>query len=218
MMRNQRQNILLIGAPGSGKGTQALKLVSEYKLKHLSTGDLFRRHIKEGTSLGLLAKSYMDQGQLVPNQVTNDMVESFVKNTDINKGIVFDGFPRNLSQAQAFDQILKIHNRTLDKVLYLEISAEQIIERLTGRLYAPQSGRVYHIKNDPPQRPGFCDQSGETLVTRKDDNKELILSRLKVFHRETKPLLDYYKQKNLMNIILAELSPEEVYKNILKAV
>ena len=210
-------NILFIGAPGSGKGTQAKNLISKTKLRHLSTGDLFRKNLKENTSLGQLAKSYIDKGHLVPDSVTNDMVESFLEGISLNKGIVFDGFPRNLSQAVALDQILNKTGRTLDKVLFLKISDDQIVQRLTGRLWAPKSSCVYHIKNKPSKRSGFCDQSGEVLVTRSDDREEVVRFRLRVFHENTKPLLNYYKKKHLLQSISAEFSPNEVFDHILQA-
>ena len=210
-------NILLIGAPGSGKGTQAEKLVSKKGLRHLSTGDLFRKNLKEGSSLGQKAKSYIDKGQLVPDQVTNDMVKSFLQSLLIDEGLVLDGFPRNLSQAEALSGFLNKTGRKLDKAIFLKISDEKIVERLSGRLWAPKSGCVYHIKNHPPKKAGFCDQSGEALVTRSDDKEETLRARLKVFHKNTKPLVDYYKKQKLLKILSAELSPEELFCHIEQA-
>ena len=210
------QNVLLVGAPGSGKGTQALKLVHQKKWVHLSTGDLFRSHIKQKTNLGLLAKSYIDKGQLVPNQVTNDMAEDFVKKILQETGIVFDGFPRNLSQAGALEIILSHNNRQLHKVIFLEISDKRVIERLSGRLYAPKSGLVYHVKNKPPKTEGVCDISGEALITRPDDAEKVIQSRLNVFHQDTKPLLNYYKKQKLLQVVNANFSMEQVFNSILQ--
>lgn len=210
-------NVLFIGAPGSGKGTQAAKLISQKNLIHLSTGDLFRKNLKEKTPLGQLAKSYIDKGHLVPDQVTNDMVKDFIKSIPQDKGIVFDGFPRSLSQAIALDMILKETDRKLDKVIFLKIPDEQIVKRLTGRLWAPNSGCVYHIKNNPPKQAGFCDESGEALVTRSDDREEVLRSRLNVFHKNTKPLLNHYEKKGLLKNISAGASPKEVFHQILQA-
>jgi len=211
-------NILFIGPPGSGKGTQARKLVSKKNLKHLSTGDLFRKNLEEQTTLGQLAKSYIDKGELVPDQITNDMVEAFLKGLPESQGVVFDGFPRNLSQAEAFDRILKNTNRKLDQVIFLKASDDVIVERLSGRLWAPKSGCVYHIKNNPPKRAGVCDQSGEPLITREDDRGEVIIqSRLRVFQENTTPLLKHYEGKGVLKSISATLSSEEVFNQILQA-
>ena len=210
-------NILFIGPPGSGKGTQASKLLSKKRLRHLSTGDLFRKHLKEESELGKLIKPYMVKGALVPDQITNDMVEDFLKNLPKEENLLFDGFPRTLFQAKALDQMLKQANRTLDKVIFFDVSDDVIIERLTGRLWAPKSGCVYHIKNNPPKRIGFCDQSGETLVSREDDKKEVICSRLKAFHDNTKALLDYYEERKLLKKVPAISSSEEVFIQLLRA-
>ncbi len=210
-------DILLIGAPGSGKGTQAVRLVSHKNLAHLSTGDLFRKNLKEKTALGLTAKSYIDKGALVPDEVTNGMVKNFVTGVSQDKGIVFDGFPRNFSQAEALQKICDETDRELNKVIFLDVSDDMIVERLTGRLWAPTSGCVYHVKNNPPKRKGFCDKSDEPLITREDDKEEVIRSRLEVFHQNTKPLLTYYKKKGLLKKIKAELSPEKVFHQIQQA-
>lgn len=211
-------NIVLIGAPGSGKGTQAKKLVSKKKLKHLSTGDLFRQNLQEGTPLGQKAKSYIEQGLLVPDAVTNDMVKLFLQSVSESQGIIFDGFPRNLSQAKAFEQILSEANRQLDKLIYFKIEDKQVVERLIGRRLASKSGRVYHMKNYPPKRAGVCDESGEPLVTRSDDKEELIRFRLKLFYENTKPLLEYYEQKGCLESLSAEHSPEEIFGQILQII
>ena len=210
------QNILLIGPPGSGKGTQAVKLTQKKKLKHLSTGDLFRANLKQKTDLGLLAKTYIDKGHLVPDQVTNDMVGRFVKEVSTKTGIIFDGFPRNIAQASALKAILSKNSLLLHKAFFLEISDKKVIERLTGRLYAPKSGLLYHIKNKPPKKSGVCDVSGEALITRPDDSEEVIQSRLNVFHQTTKPLLNYYGKENMLEVISADQSSEQVFNSILR--
>ena len=209
-------NVIFIGAPGSGKGTQAENLVKSQNLRHLSTGNLFRAHLKERSPLGLLAKSYIGRGELVPDQLTNDMVEDFLNGVPRGTGVLFDGFPRNLSQAKTLDHLLKKFSRNLKKVIFLDLPDSALVERLTGRLWAPKSGCVYHIRNRPPKRPGFCDQSGEALVTRPDDREELLSSRLKVFHEETRPLLNYYREKNCFTAVEAGARPEEVFQRILK--
>jgi len=208
-------DILLIGIPGSGKGTQALKLVQKKSFFHLSTGDLFRYNLKEKSSLGLLAKSYIDKGQLVPDFLTQDMVRDFIKNIPQTKSIVWDGFPRNLSQSEAFDDILKKNNRSLTKVFYLKLSETEVIERLSGRLYAPKSGLTYHIKNKVPKKKGICDVSGETLISRSDDKKDVIKKRIAVFYEQTKALLNHYKQQNLLIEVEAFVKPDELFQKIL---
>ncbi len=210
-------NILFIGPPGSGKGTQAQKLISKKKLRRVSTGDLFRKNLKERTALGQRAKSYIDKGELVPDQIVNDMVEEILKGLAKAQGALFDGFPRNLSQARALDQILERAGRQLDRAIFLSAPDHLIIERLTGRLWAQKSGCVYHIKNNPPRRAGFCDQSGEALVKREDDRKEVVLSRLRVFHKHTAPLLEHYKKRGLLKSVSADLPPEEVFLRIEQA-
>lgn len=210
-------DILFIGPPGSGKGTQAVKLAERKKLKHLSTGDLFRKHLKEKSSLGQQVQLYIDKGELVPDRLTNDMVEVFLKELSLEEKIIFDGFPRNLFQASALDQMLKQAGRQLAHVFYFEIADDQVVDRLTGRLWAPKSGCIYHIRNKPPQKAGICDQSGEALIVRSDDKEEIVRSRLKVFHENTKPLIDYYEKKGLLNRISAETSPETVFQSLLKA-
>lgn len=209
-------NILLIGAPGSGKGTQAEKLKAEMNLQHLSTGNLFRENFKKNTPLGQTARIYMDKGELVPDEVTNEMVRDFVKNTSAEKGLVFDGFPRNLFQAETLDQILKEANRELNHVIFLDVPDDIIVERLTGRLWAQKSGCIYHIKYNPPKKTGFCDESGEVLITRRDDREDVLRSRLDVFRKETLILLDYYEKKDCLSKIHATGSPEKVFSQILK--
>ena len=152
----------------------------------------------------------------MPDSVTNDMVADFVKKISGGKGFIFDGFPRNLVQAKAFKKILSESCRALNQVIFFEISDQQVIERLTGRLYAEKSGLVYHTKNKPPKKKGVCDVSGETLITRTDDDPEVIKSRLDIFHKNTKPLLGYYKKEKLLETIDAVCSPDKVFNSILK--
>jgi len=211
-------NLVLIGAPGSGKGTQAIKLAESQKFLHLSTGDIFRQNIKNQTKLGLLAKSYIDKGLLVPDLVTQNMIKDFIKDLPIEQNIVWDGFPRNLVQAEAFEALLKEKGWWLFRVIYFKISDEKVIQRLSGRLYAPKSGLSYHSINKPPEKKGFCDVSGEPLISRSDDREEIIRSRLAVFYRETQPLLSYYKKKSLLAEVNADLPPNQVSKQILEQI
>ena len=208
-------NILLIGPPGSGKGTQSQHLASQKKFKHLSTGDIFRKNLKEKTEIGLQAQKYMDQGHLVPDEVTVKMVELSLKETPKETSLVFDGFPRNTFQGKSLDKILKERGQKLDLVLYFEVSDSKIIERLTGRLWAPNSGCIYHIKTNPPKVAGRCDKTGESLIVRKDDKTEVVLARLKVFWKETHPLLDHYEKQGNLKRVNGEESQDGVFKNIL---
>ena len=209
-------DIVLIGAPGSGKGTQAFKLLQKNSAKHLSTGDLFRKHLKQKTKLGLLAQSYIDKGQLVPDGVTNDMVKDFMNSVIEQTLVIWDGYPRNWPQTQAFETLLNQKNRQKKRVFYLKISDKEIINRLSGRLYAPQSGKIYHITNHPPKTKGICDVSGEKLIQRSDDKKELIQARLKVFHELTQALLDYYDQQGVLKEVSASQNPDKVFQDIQK--
>ena len=208
-------DILLIGVPGSGKGTQALKLVQQKNFFHLSTGDLFRKNLKDQTSLGLLAKSYIDKGRLVPDSITQDMIKDFIKEIPQAKNIIWDGFPRNLIQAESFKNLLKEQKRDLAKVFYFKILDNKVIDRLCGRLYAPKSGLTYHIKSKPPKKKDVCDVSGEALVSRPDDRENVIRVRLAVFYKETQPLLDYYKKQKLLSEVGADCSPAELFHKIL---
>ncbi len=207
-------NIFFIGSPGSGKGTQAQRLVSEKKFKHLSTGDIFRKNFKEKTEIGLQAQKYMDQGQLVPDDITVKMVELALKEIPEDVDIIFDGFPRNVFQGKALDKILKERGQKVDLILYFEVSDSKVIERLTGRLWAPKSGCIYHIKTNPPKVAGRCDETGEFLVTRKDDKKEVVLARLKVFWKDTHPLLHYYERQGNLKRIDGEKSPDKIFETI----
>ena len=208
-------DILFIGPPGSGKGTQAQKLLFHKNFSHLSTGDLFRKNLKEKTPLGEEAQTYIKRGALVPDKLTNAMVGEFVREVPLEKGILFDGFPRNFNQSEALEEILKETKRKLNKVFSLILPDDLIVQRLKGRLWAKKSGCVYHTQNNPPKKAGFCDVSGEALVTREDDREELIRLRLEVFHKETKPLLKKYEEKGLLAKIEAEACPEEVFQKIL---
>ncbi len=208
-------NLLLIGPPGSGKGTQAKRLIAEKKFKHLSTGDIFRENLKKKTELGLKVQKYIDQGALVPDEITVKMVELALKEVSKETSVIFDGFPRNTSQGKALDKTLKERNQKLDLILYLEVADSEIIGRLSGRLWAPKSGCIYHIKTNPPKVAGRCDKTGESLVVRKDDKKEVISARLKVFWENTHPLLHYYEKQGNLNKIHGEKSPDEIFKTIL---
>ncbi|MGI9549268.1 MAG: adenylate kinase [Bdellovibrionales bacterium] len=210
-------NLLFIGSPGSGKGTQAQYLVSKKNFKHISTGDIFRKNLKEKTPIGLEAQNYIEKGELVPDTITIKMVELALKNTSMDRDSIFDGFPRNQTQTEAFNEILKNRNQKLDLVLYLKVSDSEVVARLTGRLWAPKSGCIYHIKNKAPKIKGICDQSGEPLIVRKDDQKEVVLDRLKIFWENTEPLLTYFNQQGILKTVDGERPSDQILEDILSA-
>ncbi|WP_053217600.1 adenylate kinase [Virgibacillus senegalensis] len=191
-------NLILMGLPGAGKGTQAEKIVDKYQIPHISTGDMFRLAIKEGTELGKQAKSYMDQGELVPDEVTIGIVRERLSKDDSQKGFLLDGFPRTIAQAEALENLLADMGKTLDYVLHVEVPKEQLIERLTGRRICPTCGATYHVQFNPPETEGICDRDGTELIQRDDDKPETVKKRLEVNVEQTQPMLDYYEQKGYL--------------------
>lgn len=206
--------IILMGPPGAGKGTQAEKLVDLYQIPHISTGDMFRKAQKDGTELGLKAKSYMDQGQLVPDEVTVGIVKERLAEADCKDGFLLDGFPRTVKQADALDHILVDLNMKLDCVLNIEVDKTFLVDRLTGRRVCRLCGATYHIKNKAPRVEGVCDKCGGELYQRGDDTVETVSNRLDVYAEQTAPLIDYYKSKGIMSSIDGSKSMEEVLADI----
>lgn len=211
-------NLVLLGAPGSGKSTQAEHLCQQFNLPHIATGDLFREHLKQGTPLGKLAQPYMDRGELVPDDITNAMVRERLARPDTQAGFLLDGFPRTLPQAEALTEILAGMQRQLMGVLYIKVSDAEIIERLSGRLICRNCQTPYHLKFKPPAKPGICDICGGELYQRDDDKPETIKARLATFHRQTEPLIDYYRRAGLLIEIEGEGEVAEVTANTLTAV
>lgn len=209
-----KMRIVFIGLPGAGKGTQAARIVEGYGIAHLSTGDMFRAAVAEGTELGLKAKQYMDQGQLVPDDVTIGIVRETLSKPDYQKGFLLDGFPRTVPQARALDDILDSLATTLDHVIYIEVSREALVERLTGRRVCRQCGASYHIAFRPPKREGICDVCGGELYQRSDDTPETVGKRLDVNLRQVDALLDYYETKGLVRRVEGERPIDEVYQQI----
>lgn len=195
-------NIILMGLPGAGKGTQAEKIVDNYSVPHISTGDMFRLAIKEQTPLGVEAKSYIDRGELVPDEVTIGIVKERLAQPDCDKGFLLDGFPRTIEQAQALDKLLTDLNKKIDKVINIEVPTDILIDRLAGRYICPECGTTYHKLFNPPKVEGICDKDGATLYQREDDKPETVKNRLAVNIKQTQPLLDFYGAKNnvLVNI------------------
>ncbi len=194
-------NVVLLGAPGAGKGTQAAILLSVLGVVHVASGDLFRRALEKKTELGLLAKSYMEKGELVPDEVTINMVLERIRQRDCADGVLFDGFPRTLSQAEALDDKLAGEDRQIDKVVYIEVPAEELVKRLSGRWICRECQTPYHEQSSPPKNAGRCDICGGELYQRADDNEETVRERLKVFFSQTVPIVDYYDlQKKLLRV------------------
>ena len=185
--------IIMLGAPGAGKGTQAKMLADRYGIPHVSTGDIFRANIKEGTELGKKAKAYMDAGELVPDELTVDLLIDRISKADCEKGYILDGFPRTLNQAKKLTEALAADG-DIDFAVNVDVPDEAIIVRMSGRRVCPACGASYHIVNIPTKVEGICDRCGEKVVQRKDDNPETVQNRLDVYHAQTQPLIDYYKK------------------------
>ncbi|HEX9922115.1 MAG TPA: adenylate kinase [Anaerolineae bacterium] len=210
-------NIVLFGGPGSGKGTQAEQLSREFELKHISTGDLFRENLKNQTDLGKLAKTFMDRGELVSDDITEAMVEERLARPDTATGIILDGFPRTLAQAEALTEIMAHLNRQIDGVLYLKVSDAEIVRRLSGRLICRNCQTPFHKEFNPPSQAGICDVCGGELYQRDDDNPETIRAQLKTFHRQTAPLINYYREAGLLIEIDGEGDVSQVSQRMSEA-
>lgn len=206
--------LILLGAPGVGKGTQAELISREFGIPQISTGDILRKEVKEGSELGKQAKKYMDSGALVPDDVIVGMMEKRIKADDCRNGFILDGFPRTTDQAEALDKMLEKNSLTLYKVVLIDVPKNEIVERLTGRRVCSKCGAVYHIKNNPPKTEGVCDKCGGKLIQRDDDTKEVVENRLKVYEKSTMPLIDYYKKADKLAKINGLGSIEEIFENI----
>ncbi len=202
----KKANLVILGAPGSGKGTRASALCGVLKIPQISTGDLFRNNLKNGTDLGKLAKSYMEKGALVPDDVTAAMVEDRLKNPDASNGFILDGFPRTVRQAELLDEILSRRGGKLEAVFFLDVPDAEIVRRISGRRVCEKCQAVYHVSYKPPKIDGVCDACGAKLLTRPDDNPETVLKRLEVFRENTLPLAEFYEKKGLLIRVPAELS------------
>lgn len=207
-------NILFMGPPGAGKGTQAEAIVNEFGIPHISTGDAFRLAIKQGTPIGMKAKEYMDQGLLVPDDVTIGIVEERLQQPDCKKGFLLDGFPRTISQAEALDGILDRLNTRLDHVINLKVDRDKLLARLTGRRLCKNCGATYHVVFNPPKQEGICDKCGGELYQRSDDNEESVGTRLDEYINKTAPLLTFYENKGLLRQIDGEQEIHAVSQEI----
>lgn len=206
--------IIMLGAPGAGKGTQAKKIASKYSIPHISTGDIFRANIKNGTELGKKAKTYMDQGLLVPDELVVDLVVDRVAADDCANGYVLDGFPRTIPQAEALDAALEKMGEAMDYAINVEVPDENIVKRMSGRRACVACGTTYHIEHIPPKTEGICDTCGKELVLRDDDKPETVLKRLNVYHEQTQPLIDYYTGKGTLKEVDGTKDMSEVFDEI----
>ncbi|MBO2536427.1 adenylate kinase [Rummeliibacillus suwonensis] len=207
-------NIVLMGLPGAGKGTQADKIVEKYDIPHISTGDMFRAAIKNGTELGLKAKSFMDQGALVPDEVTIGIVRERLSQPDCDQGFLLDGFPRTTVQAEALDNILADLGKKVEHVINIEVEKEELIKRLTGRRICKVCGSSYHLVFNPPKEEGKCDKDRGELYQRADDNPETVTNRLEVNIKQSQPLLDFYRKKNVLTNINGQQDIDDVFADV----
>ncbi len=209
--------LILVGPPGAGKGTQAVHLAAHYKIPHISTGDIFRANLKNGTELGKQAQGFMDRGELVPDSVTNEMVRDRLGNTDVANGFLLDGFPRNTNQAQVLDQILVEKKMPLDAVLELKIDNAEIVKRLSGRRTCRGCGVSSHVEFEKPKVAGVCDKCQGELYQREDDKEEVVTRRLVIYTEQTAPIVEFYKSTGLLKIISALGDVSEITKKAISA-
>ncbi len=207
--------IIMLGAPGAGKGTQAKMIADKYSIPHISTGDIFRANIKNGTELGKKAKTYMDKGELVPDELVVDLVVDRVSQDDAKNGYVLDGFPRTIPQAEALDEALSKIGEKVDYAIDVEVPDENIVNRMSGRRACVGCGGTYHIVHIPPKKEGVCDACGGELILRDDDKPETVLNRLKIYHDQTQPLIDYYTEKGILKEVDGTVEMEKVFDAII---
>lgn len=206
--------IIMLGAPGAGKGTQAKMIAEKYSVPHISTGDIFRANIKNGTELGMEAKKYMDQGLLVPDQLTVKILLDRVAKDDCKNGYVLDGFPRTIPQAEVLDKALTELGDKIDYAINVEVPDENIIKRMSGRRACLNCGATYHIEHIPPRQDGVCDTCGKELVLRDDDKAETVKNRLDVYHKQTQPLIDFYGEKGVLKTVDGTVDMKDVFAAI----
>ncbi len=207
-------NLILLGPPGAGKGTQAQRIVDRYRIPQISTGDILRKAVKEGTPLGVKAKGFMDQGQLVPDQVVIGIIEERLQAKDCDAGFILDGFPRTIPQAEALQPILSKLGKKIDHVVNIEVDSEELVRRLTGRRTCKNCGAMFHLVFQPPKNEGICDRCGGALYQRADDNEQAIRTRLKEYGKQTAPLIQYYQKKNMLRTIRGVGGPDQIFGQI----
>ena len=208
--------IIMLGAPGAGKGTQAKKIAEKYGIPHISTGDIFRANIKGGTELGMKAKTFMDQGKLVPDEITIGMLMDRIKADDCAKGYVLDGFPRTIPQAESLTAALSARGEAIDYAINVDVPDENIITRMGGRRACLSCGAPYHVQFNPPKAEGVCDVCGSALVLRDDDKPETVKNRLSVYHEQTQPLIDYYQKAGVLKEVDGTQELNRVFADIVE--
>lgn len=206
--------IIMLGAPGAGKGTQAKKIAEAFGIPHISTGDIFRANLKEGTELGLKAKTYMDKGELVPDELTCDLVVDRISKDDAANGYVLDGFPRTIPQADALTNALAARGEKMDFAIDVDVPDENIIKRMSGRRACVGCGATYHIEFAPPKTEGICDTCGKELILRDDDKPETVANRLRVYHEQTQPLIEYYTKQEILYTVDGTQDIDKVFEDI----
>ncbi len=209
-------NLILLGPPGAGKGTQAAKIIGKYEIPHISTGDIFRENIKEGTPLGKKAQEYMNRGELVPDSLVIEIATDRLTKDDCKEGFLLDGFPRTVEQAEALDKFLAEDGKKVDHVLNIDVEADILMKRLTGRRVCKGCGATFHITNIPPKVEGVCDVCGEELYQRDDDTEETVANRIEVYNSQTKPLIDYYEKSGNISHLDGSVDPDELLAEIVK--
>jgi len=207
-------NLILFGPPGAGKGTQADRLRDDFRLPFISTGEMLRANVKDGTELGIEAKKYMDAGELVPDELIVKMAAERLDESDAQDGFILDGFPRTIEQAKALDKQLSDMRRRITAALLIDVADDELVRRISGRRVCVKAGHNYHVEFDPPKREGACDQDGSRLIQRDDDEPEVVRNRLRVYHEQTEPLVEYYDDQGLMRRIDGTRSPAEVHDHI----
>ena len=206
--------IIMLGAPGAGKGTQAKMIADKYGVPHVSTGDIFRANIKNGTELGMEAKKYMDQGLLVPDELTVKILLDRVSQPDCKNGYVLDGFPRTIPQAEVLDEALAELGESIDYAIDVDVPDENIVKRMSGRRACVSCGATYHVVHVPPKKEGICDRCGSELILRDDDKPETVKNRLDVYHKQTQPLIDFYTKKGVLKTVDGTVDMQDVFKAI----
>jgi len=207
-------NLILLGPPGAGKGTQAERLTDDFNVPYIATGNILRKAVQDETELGKQAKSYMDAGKLVPDDVITGVILEAIENADARDGFILDGFPRTIPQAESLDEGMKAHDRDLTAAILIDVADEEVLRRMSGRRVSVKTGRVYHIEFDPPKHEGRCDVDGSRLVQRDDDRAETVKKRLDVYHEQTEPLVSYYEDQGLLRRFDGTRSPTEVHDHI----